>query len=99
MHITINGQRRELAEPMTVSSLLKELRIDTRRVAVELNRGILKRAASGLAGLSRQLIELGEVEIVMASEVPELALASGDELVVEETLSRSALTDSGERRI
>ncbi len=43
MHITINGERRELSGPMTVSSLLKQLRIDGRRVAVELNRRILKR--------------------------------------------------------
>jgi thiamine biosynthesis protein ThiS len=43
MHVTVNGERRELAGPMTVSSLLKELRIDSRRVAVELNRRILKR--------------------------------------------------------
>ncbi len=61
--------------------------------------GVLKRGASGLAGLSRQLIELGEVEVVMAADVPELMLASRDELVIEETLSRSALTDSGERRV
>ncbi len=61
--------------------------------------GTLKRAASGLAGLSRQLIDLGEVEIVMATDVPELQLASRDEFVIQETLSRSALTDSGERRI
>ncbi len=43
MQVTINGERRELAGPMTVSSLLKQLRIDARRVAVELNRRILKR--------------------------------------------------------
>ena len=61
--------------------------------------GTLKRAASGLAGLSRQLVTLGEVEVVMATDAPETTLASRDELVVQETLSRSALTDSGERRV
>jgi thiamine biosynthesis protein ThiS len=43
MHITLNGEQRELARPMTISSLLKELGVDTRRVAVEVNRRILKR--------------------------------------------------------
>ena len=61
--------------------------------------GTLKRAASGLAGLSKELIELGEVEVVMAAEEPELKLASRDEFVIQETLSRSALTDSGERQV
>ncbi len=60
--------------------------------------GTLKRAASGLAGLSRQLVGLGEVEIVMAAGVPEPALRSRDELVIGEQLSRSALADTGERR-
>ncbi len=61
--------------------------------------GVLKRAASGLAAMSRQLVELGEVEVVTAADVPEMTLASRDELVIQETLSRAALTDSGERRV
>ena len=61
--------------------------------------GTLKRAAAGLADLSRQLVALGEVEIVTASETPEPPLVTRDELVLRETLSRSALTDAGERRI
>ncbi len=63
------------------------------------SNGTLRRAASGLAGLSRQLVALGEVEVVTAAEVPEVALRSRDELVIQEALSRSALTASGERRV
>jgi thiamine biosynthesis protein ThiS len=44
MHVIINGERRELAGNMTVEALLEHLELDTRRVAVEINRRILKRA-------------------------------------------------------
>ena len=44
MHIIINGERRELEGPMTVQILLEHLELDSRRVAVEINRRILKRA-------------------------------------------------------
>ena len=43
--ITLNGDRFELAGPLTVSSLLVQLDIDSRRVAVEHNLVVLKRAA------------------------------------------------------
>jgi thiamine biosynthesis protein ThiS len=43
--ITLNGDRFELAGPLTVSSLLAQLDIDSRRVAVEHNLVVLKRAA------------------------------------------------------
>jgi len=42
--ITLNGDRYELASPVTVSSLLAQLDIDPRRVAVEHNLVVLKRA-------------------------------------------------------
>lgn len=45
MHITLNGDRYELGEPMTVSRLLARLGIDPRRVAVEHNLAVVKRAA------------------------------------------------------
>jgi sulfur carrier protein len=41
--ITLNGDRFELAGPVTVSSLLAQLDIDPRRVAVEHNLVVLKR--------------------------------------------------------
>lgn len=43
MIITLNGDRYELAGPVTVSSLLAQLDIDPRRVAVEHNLIVLKR--------------------------------------------------------
>jgi thiamine biosynthesis protein ThiS len=44
MRITINGESREIAAPLTVAGLVVELGLDPRRVAVELNRRIVKRA-------------------------------------------------------
>jgi thiamine biosynthesis protein ThiS len=41
--ITLNGDRLEVAAPLTVSGLLAQLDIDPRRVAVELNLTVLKR--------------------------------------------------------
>ena len=41
--ITLNGERFELDEPLSVVALLAKLDIDPRRVAVEHNLAILKR--------------------------------------------------------
>jgi thiamine biosynthesis protein ThiS len=43
--IILNGDPYELAQPLTVSQLLTRLDIDARRVAVEHNLTIVKRAA------------------------------------------------------
>ena len=43
--ILLNGDRFEIAGPVTVSELLARLEIDPRRVAVEHNLIVLKRAA------------------------------------------------------
>ena len=45
MTITLNGDKHELATPMSVSALLRQLEIDSRRVAVELNLAVVKKAA------------------------------------------------------
>jgi len=42
--ITLNGESRELTGPMTVGGLLAHLKVDPRRVAVEHNLVVLKRA-------------------------------------------------------
>ena len=42
--ITLNGDLHEVAGPLTVSALLSQLEIDSRRVAVEHNLTVLKRA-------------------------------------------------------
>ena len=58
--IRLNGEPYELREPTPLLSLLEALRIDARRVAVEHNRAVVKRAEYGAA-----TIEDGdEVEIV-----------------------------------
>lgn len=44
MTITLNGDPYELPRPLTVSELLRHLDIDARRVAIELNLVVLKRA-------------------------------------------------------
>jgi thiamine biosynthesis protein ThiS len=43
--ITLNGDRFELAAPVTVAELLAQLAIDARRVAVEHNLVVVKRMA------------------------------------------------------
>jgi len=43
--ITLNGEPYALEAPLTVSALLRHLGIDHRRVAVEHNLTVLKRAA------------------------------------------------------
>ena len=45
MTIKLNGDPHELPGPMSVSALLEELAIDARRVAVELNTAVVKKAA------------------------------------------------------
>jgi thiazole synthase len=45
LKIVLNGDPFELAGPRTISVLLSELDIDARRVAVEHNLTVLKRAA------------------------------------------------------
>jgi sulfur carrier protein len=42
--ITLNGEPHELPGPLTVTALLSRLQIDARRVAVEVNLTVLKRA-------------------------------------------------------
>jgi thiamine biosynthesis protein ThiS len=45
VHITLNGDPLDVAGPLSVTALLESLAIDARRVAVEHNLVILKRAA------------------------------------------------------
>ena len=45
MTIQINGELHEVPEPISVSRLLETLEIDPRRVAVEHNRLVVRKAA------------------------------------------------------
>jgi thiamine biosynthesis protein ThiS len=60
MKITLNGDPFELSAPLTVSQLLANLEIDARRVAVEHNLVVLKRAMFD----STKIREGDQVEIV-----------------------------------
>jgi len=58
--IQINGEKQQIQCPVTVAELLKTLDIDFRRVAVEVNRVIIKKADYE----NHQLSEGDAVEIV-----------------------------------
>jgi thiamine biosynthesis protein ThiS len=60
MTITLNGDPHELQGPLSVSALLAELEIDSRRVAVELNCTVVKKAAYDASVIA----DGDEVEIV-----------------------------------
>lgn len=60
MTITLNGKAFELSAPMQVTQLLDYLKIDARRVAVEHNLTVLKRAAFD----STMVNEGDQIEIV-----------------------------------
>jgi thiamine biosynthesis protein ThiS len=60
MTIRLNGETHELAGPLTVTALLASLDIDPRRVAVEHNLIVVKRAAYDTTVVS----EGDEVEVV-----------------------------------
>ncbi len=60
MTITLNGDVFELDSPMQVTQLLDYLKIDARRVAVEHNLTVLKRAAFD----STMVNEGDQIEIV-----------------------------------
>ena len=60
MRITLNGEPHELPAPVTVDGLLQTLGIDRRRVAVERNLVVVRRAQ-----YASELVDDGdEVEIV-----------------------------------
>ena len=45
MTIQLNGERYDMPEPLTLDALLARLEIDARRVAVEVNEYVVKKAA------------------------------------------------------
>ena len=47
MTITLNGEPYELDQPVTLTALLERLRIDPRRVAIEHNLTVVRRAHYG----------------------------------------------------
>jgi thiamine biosynthesis protein ThiS len=60
LRITLNGEEHTVPGPLTIASLLASLEIDPRRVAVERNFVVIKRAAYA----TTEVIEGDEIEIV-----------------------------------
>ena len=60
MTISLNGEPHELAGPLTLTALLAQLNIDPRRVAVEHNMTVVKRANYD----STQIQDGDQIEIV-----------------------------------
>lgn len=92
MRLTVNGEEREFARPLTVSQLLAELGIDPRKVALERNLEIIPRTAY-------EGTELGDgdrLEVVHfigggAAEEEEAPSAGGDTFAVAGREFRSRL--------
>ena len=59
----------------------------------------LKQAADALSRQSERLTSLGEVEIVLAEDAAESLMRTADPLVLNERLSRMALTETGDRQL
>jgi thiamine biosynthesis protein ThiS len=60
LQIRLNGDPHELAAPLTIAALLESFGIDSRRVAVERNLTVVKRA-----DYEKTMVEEGdEIEIV-----------------------------------
>ncbi len=60
MKIVLNGDPRDVAGPLTLTALLAQLNVDSRRVAVEHNLNVVKRANYD----STQIQEGDQIEIV-----------------------------------
>ena len=60
MTIKLNGDPHNIPGPLSISALLEQLEIDSRRVAVELNLDVVKKSAYA----SSVIKEGDEVEIV-----------------------------------
>ena len=60
MTITLNGDPVDVAGPLTLSALLAQLGVDPRRVAVEHNLNVVKRASYD----STEIREGDQIEIV-----------------------------------
>jgi len=60
MHITLNGEKKEIPDGLTVTGLLGLLQIQHQRVAVERNLDIVKKDAYGTTAL----VEGDSLEVV-----------------------------------
>ena len=52
IHLTVNGENRQFAEPVTMRELVESLELTGRRIAVERNGEIVPRSQFGLVALA-----------------------------------------------
>ena len=66
MRLSVNGEERDIETGATIEKLLEDLGLRARRVAVEVNRKVVKRDAWSTSGpwSSTELRERDHVEIV-----------------------------------
>ncbi len=60
INVTVNGEEREISEKITLAELIQILELPSERVAVELNREVVRRAN----WQNTQLNENDQIEIV-----------------------------------
>ncbi len=62
MVVTINGERRELADGVTLAALLEQFELDAARAVVELNREVVPREKYGATPVADgDVLELVEI--------------------------------------
>ena len=61
MHITLNGEPRSFSAGTTLTGIIQALELDAERVAIEMNRAIVKREAWA----ATEVTEGAEIEVVM----------------------------------
>ncbi|GAC1466946.1 MAG: thiazole synthase [Isosphaeraceae bacterium] len=82
MTITLNGESREIAEPLSVADLLQELGVRAERVAVEVNRDLVPRARFGTTqvreGDALEVVTLvgGGASVASEIETPPLTIGT-----------------------
>ncbi len=74
VHVTINGERRELPGPITVAGLLRHLAVQPEYVAVELNQSLVTRSRHAVTDVSSG--DILEIVTLVGGGAPESCAAS-----------------------
>ena len=70
MHIIINGENKELPETLSVAELIRQLELPQMRVAIEINREVVRRA-DWMLTLLRDGDRVEIVQFVGGGSIPE----------------------------
>jgi thiazole synthase len=89
LHLTVNGESRTFPQALTVTALVELLGLDSKRVAVEVNRELVPLPQQP----SRSLAEGDEVEVVrfVGGGAPEVEAPADKPLVIDKFTFRSRL--------